>query len=333
MKVTTSIKTFERQTLHYRTGCRGLKFLSNMLLNSACEDNLEGQLAVCFEWPNDYCNKFRHQIPVVTLVESIYNDDCGLRPRQTGKNRVSHRHDRLNNQSFELVCMRLTENRRIVLDDISNQRFGGRRRNGQLISQCRDKASNDASVPCPSKKEETHKKPAFIAVVLSDGLWCCWLSRPSQTTEPTDGPSTHPTIFPMTSLQVPSRHPDTGALLVYAALLTRSSNWWRSEIAADWASLSIRIQTSTLELLQLPSWSTGQIFPFLSMVHFCLWCLPGLMYIGQGPTMICLDSSVVITIFYLFVGIKGSRFKSTQDHLLFPPFKSSGSLSLIYFSV
>ena len=150
MKVVTSIKSFERRMLYYWTSYRGLKFLSNMLLNSACEDNSEGQLAVCFEWPNDYCNKFRHHILVITLIKSIYNDDCGFCPRQTGKN--SHCHDRLNNQSFELVHTWLTENRRIILDDISNQQFGGRCRNGQLISQCRDKASDDASVPRPSKK-------------------------------------------------------------------------------------------------------------------------------------------------------------------------------------
>src|ERR1700729_313624 len=83
--------------------------------------------------------------------------------------------------------MRLTENGRLFPDDIANQGFGGWHRNGQLISQCRNKAGDDASVPGPSKKEETREEPAFFVVALSDGLRYRRLSRPSRTTEPTDG--------------------------------------------------------------------------------------------------------------------------------------------------
>jgi hypothetical protein len=164
------MKILQGQKVRHRTGRRSLKFLADMLLDSASHYNSEGQSVVFLECTNNRPNELRHQIFVIALVESVNDNDCTLGPRQTGKDGVSHRQHRFNDQLSELMLEGLSENAWVTEDDIMNQGFNSGDRKGELIGERRNEASDDASVPRPSKKKETPKESALGSITASDSL-------------------------------------------------------------------------------------------------------------------------------------------------------------------
>ena len=95
------------------------------------------------------------------------------------------------------MFLRLVENIWVVLQLLQNERFRGRKRDGKPICKRGDEASDPASVPGPSKKEEIGSESALGSVQFRNSVRYSRLARSSRTVEPTNGlalPNTLPDL-------------------------------------------------------------------------------------------------------------------------------------------
>src|ERR1700683_327094 len=97
----------------YPTGCRSLELLADVFLAPAGHNNSERKLTVLLECINDHLNKPRDQGFVIALVESVNDHDHGFGPRLTGMAVVSCSLYWFNDQFYELVFNRLTNDHRL----------------------------------------------------------------------------------------------------------------------------------------------------------------------------------------------------------------------------
>ena len=85
------------------------------------------------------------------------------------------------------MLLRLTENISVVLQLLQNERFRGWERDRKLICKRGDEASDPASVPGPSEKEEIASESAFGSVQFCNSVRYRRLARSSRAVEPTNG--------------------------------------------------------------------------------------------------------------------------------------------------
>ena len=95
--------------------------------------------------------------------------------------------DGFNDQLHELVLLRLVENIWVVLQLLQNERLRGWERDRKPICKRGDEASDPASVPGPSEKEEIGSESIFGSVQFRNSVRYRRLARSSRAVEPTNG--------------------------------------------------------------------------------------------------------------------------------------------------
>src|ERR1700689_3177280 len=73
-KVVICIEVLQSQAVCYSTCCKWCKFLPDMFLDSAGEEKSEGKCTV-LGCTNENLNELRNLFAIITLIESINDDD------------------------------------------------------------------------------------------------------------------------------------------------------------------------------------------------------------------------------------------------------------------
>jgi hypothetical protein len=120
--------------------------IQDVFFDSASEEKSEGESVLSKCTSND-TDEVRHHLFIVALIDSIHDDDHGWE-------RSSHRPNWIDDQFLKLALMRLMDDhivRQQGFIDVQ-PRFWDRQR--QIVCQCRNEVSDDASSSGPSPEKE-----------------------------------------------------------------------------------------------------------------------------------------------------------------------------------